>query len=146
MRKVKNGDKVTVTYVGELADGEIFESSEDVGALEIEIGSKSVLPGFEKALIGMTVGQEKSVTLEPDEAYGPRRPELTHTVNRKVFEKKVDPQPGMVLSMTVDREGKKHKVPVLIGDVDGEKVMIDFNHPLAGKALTYKITLVAISK
>lgn len=146
MKRVKDGDHVTLTYVGELADGEIFESTEDTGPLEFQIGSEAVMPGFENALIGMTEGEEKTITLQPEEAYGPKQPELTHVVQRSVFGTKVEPQPGMVLGMAVEKDGKKHQVPVMVTSVTGDKVAIDFNHPLAGKTLTYKITLLAISE
>lgn len=146
MKRVKDGDHVTVTYVGELEDGEIFESTEDTGPLEFQVGSKDVMPGFDKALLGMAEGEEKTVTLQPEDAYGPKQQELTHVVQRSVFGGKVEPQPGMVLSMTVEKDGNKHQVPVMVTKVDGDKIEIDFNHPLAGKALIYRITLQTISE
>ena len=146
MKRVEDGDHVTITYVGELEDGEIFESTEDSGPLQFQVGSEEVMPGFEKALLGMAEGEEKTVTLQPEDAYGPKQQELTHVVQRSVFSGKVEPQPGMVLSMTVEKDGKKHQVPVMVTKVDGDKVVIDFNHPLAGKALIYRITLQAISE
>ena len=92
----------------------------------------------------MAVGETKSITLSPDEAYGPRDEELLHTVEKEVFGSDVVPNPGMVLGMTIERHGQKHKIPALILEVKGDQVIIDFNHPLAGKTLNYQLTLKEI--
>ena len=144
MKRAQRDDTVTVTFTGELADGEIFESCEESAPLTFQIGADNVISGFQKAIIGMAVGEKKTAIVLPEEAYGSRDSELTHTVNRKVFGEKTDPQPGMILSITVDRNGAKHKVPVQVTGVEGDTVKIDFNHPLAGKVLTYHINLKAI--
>ena len=144
MRKVQQGDRVNIEYEGMLENGEIVERSSENGPVEFEVGSGIMPPGFEKALIGMNEGEEKTITLTPDEAFGPRDEKLLHTVNRIVFGEGIEPKPGMVLGMTVKKEGQPHKVPALVTAVHGEDVTIDFNHPLAGKTLNYKLTLKAI--
>ena len=144
MRKVQQGDRVNIEYEGMLEDGEIVEKSSETGPVEFEIGSGIMPPGFEKALIGMSEGEVKTITLSPDEAFGPRDEKLLHSVNRSVFGEEIEPKPGMVLGMTVEKEGQPHKVPALVALVHGEDVTIDFNHPLAGKTLNYKLTLKAI--
>ncbi|UCD65607.1 MAG: peptidylprolyl isomerase [Deltaproteobacteria bacterium] len=144
MRKVQMGDHVNIEYEGMLENGEVIERSSETGPVEFEVGSGIMPLGFEKALIGMSEGEEKTITLTPDEAFGPRDEELLHTVNRSVFGEEIEPKPGMVLGMTVEKEGQPHKVPALIEAVNGENVTIDFNHPLAGKTLNYKLTLKAI--
>jgi peptidylprolyl isomerase len=103
-------------------------------------------PGFDNALIGMAEGEEKAVTLQPDEAFGARDDKLLHTVKKNVLGESILPQPGMVLGMTVEKEGQKQKIPALVTAVNGEDVTIDFNHPLAGKAIIYKITLKEIKE
>ena len=144
MRKVKEGDHVTIEYVGMLEDGEIIESSADTGPFELEVGKGAMPPGFENALTDMKVGEEKTIILPPDEAFGHKDKKLLHTVNRSVFGKNITPKPGMALGMSVDKDGQKQKIPALITAVDGEVVTIDFNHPLAGKAITYKFIVKAI--
>lgn len=144
MKTAGNGDQVLIEYEGLLHNGEIVESSADSGPFEYEIGSELMPRGFDNALIGMAEGEEKAVTLQPDEAFGARDDRLLHTVNKKVFGESIQPQPGMVLGMTLEKEGRKQKVPALVTAVKGENVIIDFNHPLAGKPITYKITLKAI--
>jgi FKBP-type peptidyl-prolyl cis-trans isomerase 2 len=101
-------------------------------------------PGFESALIGMGVGQVKTITLTPDEAFGTRDETLLHTVKKNIFEKNIEPKPGMVLGVTLDHKGQPQKIPCLVAAVAGDDVTIDFNHPLAGKTITYKLTLKAI--
>ena len=146
MEKVKQGDFVSVTYQGLLENKEVFDSTAKDGPLEFQIGSNNLMPGFEKAILGMTVNEEKSITLQPDEAFGPVRQDLIHTVNRKTFSADIAPQPGMVIGMTIERDGQKHKVPAMVKEISGDEVIIDYNHPLAGKSLTFTITLMAITK
>jgi peptidylprolyl isomerase len=146
MEKVKPGDFVSVTYQGLLENNEVFVSTDKNSPLEFQIGSNNLMPGFEKAVLGMTVNEEKTITMQPDEAFGPVRQELIHTVNRKTFSDDISPQPGMVLGMTIERDGQKHKVPALVKEINGDEVIIDYNHPLAGKSLTFTITLIAINQ
>jgi FKBP-type peptidyl-prolyl cis-trans isomerase 2 len=144
MKKAVKGDHVILEYEGMLPDGEIVESSADSGPFEYEVGSGMMPPGFESALIGMMEGEEKAVTLQPDDAFGPRDDKLLHTVRRNVFGEAVLPQPGMVLGMNVEKEGLKQKIPALVTAVNEEDVTIDFNHPLAGKTIIYKLILKKI--
>lgn len=144
MKTVQNGDQVSIEYEGMLENGEIVERSSDTGPVEFEIGSNIMPPGFEKALIGMQEGEEKTITMTPEEAFGPRDENLLHTVNRNILGEKIKPEPGMVLGMTLDKDGQPHKVPALVTAVNGDDVTLDFNHPLAGKTLIYKLTLKSI--
>ena len=138
MKKVELGDHVIIEYKGMLENGEIVESSKDNGPCKLEVGGGSMPPNFENALIGMQEGEEKTITLQPNEAFGHHDKKLLHTVNRSVFGENNFPKPGMVLGMTVDKDGQKQKIPALVTAINGEEVTIDFNHPLAGKAITYK--------
>ncbi len=144
MQAVKKDDRVTVTYEGTLDNGEIFESTADAGPLDFRVGDGSVLPGFEKTLLGMCVGEEKTVTIPAAEAFGPPDKELIMTVKRRLLGEKVIPQPGMVLAMNMEKDGKTLQVPAMVTAINDEYVTVDFNHPLAGKNLIYKITLVAL--
>lgn len=146
MTKAEHGDYVAVVYEGLLDNGEIFESSSDTGTLEFQIGGNSVLPGFELAIAGMRIDEEKTIRLQPDDAYGPRQEDLVHTIGRQTLGENISPKPGMVLGMTIERQGQKHKIPAMVTGVEGDAVTVDFNHPLAGQALTYKITLKKIMK
>ena len=141
MHRVQKGDQVILEYVGTLIDGERVDSSADSSPLEFEVGAGKVFSGFDNGVLGMMVGETKSVTLAPEEAYGQHDAELQHTVNKDVLGKNVDPQKGMILGMNFEREGTKHKIPALVVDIKGDKVTLDFNHPLAGKTISYQLTL-----
>lgn len=144
MKKVAQGDTVTIDFVGMIEGGEIVESSAKTGAFDLEVGKGLMPAGFENALIGMQVGEEKTVVLEPEDAYGRFDEDLLHTIKKSALGKDIHPKPGMVLGMTVDKEGRKHKVPALVTAVSGGEITIDFNHPLAGKAITYRLTVKAV--
>lgn len=144
MKKVKNGDRVTIEYEGMLENGEIIESSADTGSFELEVGAGSMPPGFENALLDTKEGETRTVILQPNEAFGHRDKKLLHLVNRSVFGDNVTPKIGMIIGMTVENDGQKQKIPALVTAVNGQEVSIDFNHPLAGKAITYKFIVKGI--
>lgn len=144
--KADNGDTVIVLYNGILENGEVFDSSDKSGPLEFLIGSASVLPEFEKNIIGMHEGESKSFTLPPESAYGASQPELIQTFDRKSMPDAENLTPGMVLGLTIEKDGEQHKVPALLTALDATSVTVDFNNPLAGKHLTYNVTLQAIAK
>ena len=146
MEKVEQGDHVTIMYEGMLQDNEVFESSKDTGPLDFQVGSQSILPGFEKAVIGMMINEEKTIQLQPEDAYGPKQEELIHTIKREALKENITPQVGMVLGMTIERDGQKHKVPAMVTEITASEVTVDFNHPLAGHVITYKITVKEIKK
>lgn len=141
MQKAKPGDLVTVIYDGILENGEIFESSQDTGPLKFRLGTASVMPGFEEAVVGMGINESKEIRLQPEEAYGLPRQELIHTVSRSSWDADADIKPGVVVGMSMEKDGKQHQVPAMVTAVSGDMVTIDFNHPLAGKQVVYKITL-----
>ena len=140
----KKGDKVSLEYTGTLDDGTVFDSSDKHKTpLEFEVGSGQVIPGFDKAVTGMKKGEEKKFTLQPSEAYGERKPELTHVVPRSQLPKDHEPKKGMMLAVATP-DGRQ--IPATITEVKGGNVTLDMNHPLAGKALTFNIKVVGISK
>jgi FKBP-type peptidyl-prolyl cis-trans isomerase 2 len=144
MQRVKPGDQVIIEYEGKLGDGNVVDSSADSGPFEFEVGAGNVFPGFDKGVVGMAVGETKTLTLGPEETYGSPDKELLHTVRKNLFKDNIDPKPGMVLGMSIERNGQLHKIPALVTEVMGDDVLLDFNHPLAGKTLIYNLTLKAI--
>ncbi|MFN2369009.1 MAG: peptidylprolyl isomerase [Desulfurivibrionaceae bacterium] len=139
MRTVKTGDYVAITYEGTLVNGEVFESATEEAPLEFMVGQDTVFPSFEEGLLGMEPGETRSITVNPEEAYGPRIEELVQTFDRKVFGDRLDPKPGMVVGMTVERDGRNQQVPASIIAVENDRVTVDYNHPLAGEELHYRI-------
>ncbi len=140
---VKKGDTVTVNYVGMFKDGTVFDSSEKHDSpLEFKVGSGQVIPGFENAVIGMKVGEEKEFTLQPKDAYGERNPELVQKVDRQKLPP--DPEPKIGMGLVVASPNGQHRRAVITA-VNDQTVTIDLNHPLAGKILKFKIKITKIS-
>lgn len=141
MAEANEGDTVQIHYTGRLEDGTVFDSSEGRDPLTFKLGDGDVIPGFESAVKGMEKGESKTTEIPADEAYGPRRDDLVLNVGRQEIPEGLDPEVGQHLEMQT-QDGQK--VPVLVTDVDEEKVELDANHPLAGKDLTFEIELVDV--
>ncbi len=142
METVESGKFVTVNYKGTLESGEVFDSSEDGQPMEVNVGSGQVIQGFENALMGMALNEEKSFTLEPDEAYGFRDENQLHTFSRQEVPPEMNPQVGDVIGLQTP-DGQQ--IPAKIAETDEEKVVVDLNHPLAGEKLNFEIQVVDIS-
>ncbi|MFT4304450.1 MAG: FKBP-type peptidyl-prolyl cis-trans isomerase [Candidatus Woesearchaeota archaeon] len=139
---VKDGDKVKVHYKGTLDDGKEFDNSEKHGKpLEFEVGTSQVIKGFENAVRGMNVDEEKDVNIPVEEAYGQVNPQLVQKVPRKEFPLKEEPKVGMMLVLN---HPQGMKIPAKIVEIDDENITLDMNHPLAGKNLNFNIKLVEI--
>jgi len=143
MQKVENGLFVSVDYTGTLDNGEEFDSSKGRQPLEVQVGSGNVIPGFESALVGMSLNESKTFTLPPEEAYGQRDDSRTYEFPKSDIPQGMDPQVGQVLGLT-DKNGQQ--VPAQIVRVDDKNVVFDLNHPLAGQTLTFEIQVVGISQ
>ena len=141
MSQAKSGDTVQIHYTGTLDDGTQFDSSQGREPLEFEVGSGQVIPGFDKAVEGMAVGDNKSVRIEADEAYGPRHEQLVQEVDRSVLPDDLNPQTGMALQSS-SPDGQVTQF--LVTDVTDDTITVDANHPLAGQALSFDIELVDI--
>ncbi|MFQ5449281.1 MAG: peptidylprolyl isomerase [Nitrospinaceae bacterium] len=140
---VKKGDKVTVEYTGKFKDGTVFDSSDrHKTPLIFEVGAGRVIKGFDDAVMGMKKGEEKEFTLQPKEAYGERNPQLMQKVARKELPPEPDPKVGMMLMVANPKGGHRRAI---ITEVTPQYVILDLNHPLAGKALTFKIRIADIS-
>ena len=139
---IKNGDKVKIKYHGTLDDGTVFDSSENHGKpLEFEVGAKQVIKGFEDAVVGMEKDEEKFIKLQPSEAYGDRNDQLVKKIPRDKLPKE-DLKPGMVLGVVL---GNGTQIPATIVDINDTEATIDLNHPLAGKALNFKVKVVDVA-
>ena len=135
----KNGDTVRVHYTGRLESGEVFDSSEGGEPLEFQIGSGQVIAGFDENVQGMSVGDEKTISIEPENAYGERIEALVGKVERSGLNLDTEPQVGMELALQLP-DGQQ--IPVVITEVTDESVTFDANHPLAGRKLIFDIKRV----
>ncbi|MEN8140793.1 MAG: peptidylprolyl isomerase [Thermodesulfobacteriota bacterium] len=147
MNSAAPGVEVYVEYQGILENGEVFDSTEESGTLQFVLGTGSVMPPFEEALMGMGEGEEKEIVIQPEEAFGPHQPELIQEIDRAKFGAKVDQlKEGMVINLSVDQDGQPHQVPALVTALGEETITVDYNHPLAGQVIRYKITLSKIGE
>ena len=140
---VKKGDKIKVEYTGTLDDGTEFDSTEKHGQpLEFEVGSGQIIKGFDDAVEGMEMDQEKEINLKPEEAYGDHNPDLIKEIPRdKVPMDNVEV--GMMLAMQLQNG---QQIPAKVTEVTDSTVKVDLNHPLVGKNLNFKIKVVGVAE
>lgn len=142
MAQAKNGDSVKVHYTGRFDDGTIFDSSREGEPLEFTLGQGTVIPGFEEAVVGMRTGESKTARIAPENAYGPRREEMVVELSRADLPRTVRPQVGQQLQFPQKEGGS---IIVQIAEVTDTHIVIDANHPLAGRELIFEIELVKIA-
>jgi FKBP-type peptidyl-prolyl cis-trans isomerase 2 len=140
MEKVKNGDTVVVHYTGRFEDGNVFDSSLTEGREPIKtvLGQNQLIKGFEDGLIDMTIGEKKTIEIEPKDAYGEINPEAVVDVPRTQFPE--DVEVGQVLQ----GQSPQGMFIVKVLEVNNEMVKVDHNHPMAGKKLIFDLELVGI--
>ena len=136
---VKKGDKVKVDYTGTFENGTVFDTSEGRRPLEFTVGSGQVVKGFDEAVIGMEKGEEKEITLQPSEAYGDPNPLLIKKLPKEQLPK--DAEVGSILTLSLSNS---QQIPAKVTEIKDEEVILDLNHPLAGKVLKFKIKVVGI--
>lgn len=140
---IENNSKVTLDYEGKLEDGQIFDSSkhgDHSHPLIFTVGEGNVIPGFEKAVLGMELDEEKEFEIAPEDAYGMPDERLIQEIPRNVLPAEPEPKAGMALMMQTP-EGN---IPVMISEVKADSVILNLNHPLAGKKLIFKIKILKI--
>lgn len=140
--KVENNNTVKVHYTGKLNDGTVFDSSEGREPLQFTVGGGQMIPGFEKAVMGMELNETKTVTIPAAEAYGPSSDEMKHEVPKSQLPGEMVPEVGMDL-LSKSPDGREMVVKIV--EVRAESIVIDANHPLAGKDLVFDITVVEVS-
>ena len=141
MAQVKNGDKIKVHYHGKLTTGETFDSSEGREPLEFEVGSGMVIPGFDKGVTDMVIGEKKTITIPVEEAYGPANPSMVIEMPKDRFPADMELAMGMPLVMS-DDQGQQFQV--VVKEIKEDAVTLDANHPLAGQDLIFDLELVEI--
>jgi len=142
MVQAKSGDTVKIHYTGKLEDGTVFDSSAEREPLEFTISGGQVIPGFEQAVLGMTLGESKTEKIPMDQAYGPHREEMVLEVSREQIPPDINPEVGQQLEI---QQANGQSVPVFVTEVTDSQITLDANHPLAGEDLTFEIQLVEIA-
>jgi FKBP-type peptidyl-prolyl cis-trans isomerase SlpA len=142
MSQVKANDTVKVHYTGKLADGQVFDSSVERGEpIEFTMGQGQLIPGFEKGLIDMKVNEKKTINIPKEEAYGEPREELVQEVQKSQLPEEIKPEVGMGL---VSKSPDGQEMNLVVKDVKDETIVVDGNHPLAGKDLVFDLEVVEI--
>jgi peptidylprolyl isomerase len=139
--QAKNGDRVRIHYTGTLTNGTTFDSSRNREPLEFTLGEGQLIKGFELAVAGMAPGQNKTITIDAAEAYGPRREELVNQLPRDTIPSDIDLEQGLQLEAQ-NSEGRA--VRFVVAAFDDDTVTLDGNHPLAGEDLTFEIEVVEV--
>ena len=142
MDQVKNGDRVKIHYTGKLEDGNVFDSSQNRPPFDFVVGSGDVMPGIENGVIGMEVGDTKTIEILTEEAFGPRREELVAEVMKSELPSHITPEIGQRLQIRMPDD---QNVTVTIHAMNEDTVTLDANHPLAAYTLLFDIELVEIS-
>lgn len=138
----KENNTVSIAFVGKLDNGEIFYVIKEDEPMTVKIGNSDLPPSLENALYKMKKGEAQKVRVPPEEGYGPRQKDLVQTIDSQKMVDSVNPVPGMILSLTVEKEGEQQKVPATVIKVEGSQVTVDYNHPLAGHHLNYEVKLL----
>jgi peptidylprolyl isomerase len=141
MAKAKEGDTVKVYFTGTLQDGTIFGQTHEDEPFEFTIGEKNVLPKFEGAIIGMKVGENKTILIAPEDAYGLRDEKRVFTAEKSEIPNHITPEIGKKIQVQM---GSGEMAILTVLDVREDKVTFDANDPLAGKELTFEIKLLEI--
>jgi peptidylprolyl isomerase len=143
MIRADKGDIVKVHYTGRLADGTLFDASPADRPLHFIIGEQEVIPGFEAAVAGMYLGEKTSVTIPPEQAYGPHDERFVETVERSRLPAGLELQVGRQLEVT---SADDERLLLMVTALSETTVVLDANHPLAGKELHFDIELLAVDK
>ena len=141
--KVRNGSSVSVHYRGTLSDGTEFDNSKVRGqTLNFQVGSGQMIAGFDNAVVGMTIGDVKKINLKADQAYGQPDPQAVQPVPRGAF----PPDFEFLVGEVVQGNGPQGPFMAKIHEIEDDNVVLDFNHPLAGKELTFEVELVEVGE
>ncbi|MBB94516.1 MAG: peptidylprolyl isomerase [Rhodobacteraceae bacterium] len=138
----KAGDTLRIHYTGRLNDGTVFDQSAGREPLGFTLGSGEIIPGLEKGVVGMEVGETREVTIAPEEAYGTRDAGKIQAVPREAIPDHIPTDLGTQLEVTT-QDGQT--IPVVIAKTTESHVELDANHPLAGETLNFDVTLIEIA-
>ena len=139
---IGEGTQVTLYFSLSLEDGTEIDSNFDKSPATFSVGDGSLMPGFERALFGMKAGESQSFYIPPEEGFGEHNATNIQELSRRDFPSDVELKEGLVLSFA---DAQDHELPGVVSSFDDEKVMVDFNHPLAGRTIKFKVSIVDVN-
>lgn len=143
MSHPKTNDTVLLSFIGKLDNGEVFMAVEKDKPFRVTLGHSELPPTLEEELLKMKFGETRKIRVSPDEGYGPRHKDLIQVIDNPQLVAALQPKPGMIVGLKAEKDGVEQQVPATVLAVDGSRVTVDYNHPLAGHHLTYDLTLLA---
>lgn len=141
MSQVKKDDNVKVHYTGKLSNGQVFDSSRERDPIEFKVGEGKMIPGFENGVMDMELNEKKNIEVKPDDAYGEVRDDLFQEVSKEQLPDDINPEVGMGLAAQMP-DGSERQLRV--ADIKDDSIIVDANHPLAGKDLNFEVEVVGI--
>lgn len=141
MEKAKLGDTVKIHFTGHIKGGEIFSTTHGAGPAIIEIGAGNALAGLEAGIVGMQIGEQKTIEVAPKQGFGPHLSKLVAQVKKALFPKAIVPEVGLTIQT---RQAGEEPVEMTVVAIDDDTVTLDANHPLAGQTLVFDVELVGI--
>lgn len=139
--KIGPDTQVTLHFAIELTDASVVDSNFDKAPATFKVGDGNLLPGFEKALFGMTAGDKKVIPIKPEQGFGMPNPNNVQYLSKQDFDADMDLQPGLMLSFA---DANHSELPGIITGLEGDTVEVDFNHPLAGKELLFNVHILEV--
>lgn len=140
-QRIGPGKRVTLHFSVLLLDGTVMDSTRERAPATFSVGDGNLLPGFEQSLFGLKAGDKRSILLEAANAFGPYNPDNIQVMRRGLFSRDMTLEPGVVVSFA---DKSKAELPGVITEVDDDQVTVDFNHPLAGKDLTFQVEIINV--
>lgn len=135
------GTTVTLHFRLNLEDGSVVDSTFDKSPATFSTGDGQLLDGFERKLHGLAVGQRESFTVLPEDGFGQPNPNNVQTFNRSVFSDSMELAEGLVVSFA---DANRAELPGVVKSISDDEVVVDFNHPLAGKPIIFEVEILAI--
>lgn len=138
---VDKGTRVKLHFALKFQDGEVVDSTFDKEPATLEIGDENLPENFEAYLLGMTAGESKAVEVPPEKAFGQHNPSNVQTFKRHEFSADMVLEPGVMISFA---DARQQELPGVVSRVEGDEVEVDFNHPLAGRTLTFEVEIIDV--
>lgn len=135
------GTKITLHFALQLDNGDIVDSNFERDPATFTVGDGNLLPGFEKALFGMLEGEHKTLVIKPEDGFGQRNPNNIQEIARSQFSPDLELSEGLMLSFA---DAQKTELPGVVQRFDDEVVVVDFNHPLAGRDILFEVAILKI--